>query len=77
VTTSDGQTFTGKLAHRDEFTISLVDSDGWTRSFAVVGPSVSPVKFTIDDPLRAHVEQLAKYTDRDMHDVFAYLQTLR
>jgi cytochrome c oxidase cbb3-type subunit 3 len=35
------------------------------------------VKFTIDDPLSAHFDQLGKYTDADMHNVFAYLQTLR
>ena len=35
------------------------------------------VKFTVDDPLQAHVEQLGKYTDDDMHNVLAYLQTLR
>jgi cytochrome c oxidase cbb3-type subunit 3 len=35
------------------------------------------VKFIVDDPLQAHVEQLGKYTDADMHNVLAYLQTLR
>jgi hypothetical protein len=30
-----------------------------------------------ENPLRAHIEHLAKYTDADMHNVFAYLQTLR
>ena len=35
------------------------------------------VKFTVDDPLQAHIEQLGRYTDDDMHNVFAYLQTLR
>jgi cytochrome c oxidase cbb3-type subunit 3 len=35
------------------------------------------VKFTVDDPLQAHVDQLGKYTDADMHNVLAYLQTLR
>ena len=39
--------------------------------------SDAPVKFTVDDPLQAHVEQLGKYTDDDMHNVLAYLQTLR
>ena len=32
---------------------------------------------TIDNPLQAHVDQLGKYTDKDMHDVFAYLQSLK
>jgi cytochrome c oxidase cbb3-type subunit 3 len=35
------------------------------------------VRFTLDDPLQAHVEQLGKYSDDDMHNVLAYLQTLR
>jgi cytochrome c oxidase cbb3-type subunit 3 len=72
VTTKAGQSVTGRLAHRDEFTIALVDASGWTRSWPM-----SQVTVTIDDPLRAHREQLAKYTDEDMHNVFAYLQTLR
>jgi cytochrome c oxidase cbb3-type subunit III len=72
VTTSTGQTVTGCLVSRDEFTITLTDANGWTRSWAT-----DRVKFTIDDPLQAHVDQLAKYTDEDMHNVLAYLQTLR
>lgn len=72
VTTAAGQTVSGKLAYRDEFTISLTDADGWTRSFPV-----DRVKVAIDDPLQAHVDQLGKYTDDDMHNVLAYLQTLR
>ena len=72
VTTSAGQTVTGKLAYRDEFTITLTDANGWTRSWPA-----DRVKVAIDDPLQAHADQLAKYTDEDMHNVLAYLQTLR
>ncbi|PWU00746.1 MAG: cytochrome C [Terriglobia bacterium] len=72
VTTAAGSTVTGTLAYRDEFTISLVDADGWTRTF----PAAS-IKFEVDDPLLAHSEQLGRYTDQDMHDVFAYLQSLK
>lgn len=72
VTTRAGQVITGKLAYRDEFTISLIDADGWTRSW-----SIDTVKVSGEEPLRAHVEQLSKYTDEDMHNVLAYLQTLR
>jgi len=72
VTTGSGETITGRLAHRDEFTIALVDASGWHRSW-----STANVKFSVDDPLDAHREQLGKYTDKDMHDVLAYLQTLR
>ena len=72
VTTTTGQVVSGKLAYRDEFTIALTDAGGWYRSWPA-----AQVKFTVDDPLQAHVDQLGKYTDADMHNVLAYLQTLR
>jgi len=72
VTLPSGAVVTGKLAYRDEFTISITDSDGWRRSWPT-----NQVKFTVDEPLNAHFDQLAKYTDNDMHNVFAYLQTLK
>ncbi len=72
VTTPDGKVVIGKVAHHDEFTISLTDANGWIRSWPV-----KQVRVTIDNPLHAHVEQLGKYTDEEMHNVFAYLQTLK
>ena len=72
VTPSSGATISGKLEYRDEFTIALTDSAGWYHAWPV-----RQVKVTIDDPVSAHVEQLNKYTDKDMHDVLAYLQTLK
>jgi cytochrome c oxidase cbb3-type subunit III len=72
VTLPSGQTISGRLAYRDEFTIGLVDSSGWYRSWPV-----TQVKFTVMNPLEAHIEQLGKYTDEDVHNVLAYLQTLR
>jgi cytochrome c oxidase cbb3-type subunit 3 len=72
VTLRSGQTVAGGLAYRDEFTITLTDDTGWRRSWPT-----SQVTYTVDDPLQAHVEQLGKYTDADMHDVLAYVQTLR
>ena len=72
VTLPSGQVITGRLAYRDEFTIALTDASGWYRSWAA-----TQVRFTVNDPREAHVDQLGKYTDADMHDVLAYLQTLR
>ena len=72
VTLASGQKVSGVVAYRDEFTIALTDAEGWYRSWPT-----RQVKFIVDDPLEAHVEQLGKYTDRDMHDVLAYLQTLQ
>ncbi len=72
VTLASGDVVTGRLAYRDEFTIALTDAGGWYRAWPT-----RQVKFVVNDPLQAHVDQLGKYTDGDMHDVLAYLQTLR
>ena len=72
VTLPSGETVRGALAYRDEFTIALTDDAGRYRSWPA-----AQVKFTVDNPLEAHAEQLGKYTDDDMHNVLAYLQTLR
>jgi cytochrome c oxidase cbb3-type subunit III len=71
ITTADGEKISGKLAYRDEFSLTLVDAEGWSRSW----PAAS-VKITSEDPLRAHQEQLGEYTEEEMHDVLAFLRTL-
>ena len=72
VTLPGGESLTGELAYHDEFTIALRDSTRKYRSW-----STGKVKFKIDDPAGAHADQLAKYTDDDIHNLMAYLQTLR
>jgi cytochrome c oxidase cbb3-type subunit III len=72
VTLPSRQSVTGKLAYRDEFTIAVIDANGSYRSWPT-----SQVKFTVVNPLEAHIELLGKYTDEDIHNVLAYLQTLR
>ena len=72
VTTADGKAVIGKVTHHDEFTISITDANGWTRSWPV-----KQVRIAIDNPIQAHIDQLGKYSDEDMHNVFAYLQTLK
>jgi mono/diheme cytochrome c family protein len=72
VTLPSGQAIAGTLAYLDEFTVGLRDKDGVYHSWAV-----ERVKYTVDSPVQAHVEHLAKYTDDDIHNLMAYLQTLR
>ena len=72
VTPRSGPPVTGQLVYRDEFTIALTDAQGWNRSWPT-----SQVTIVVDDPLTAHIDQLGKYTDADMHNVLAYLQTLK
>jgi cytochrome c oxidase cbb3-type subunit 3 len=72
VTLPSGETITGTLEYRDEFTIGLKDKSGWYRSWPA-----AQVKFTVDAPAEAHADLLARYTDADIHNLMAYLQTLR
>jgi cytochrome c oxidase cbb3-type subunit III len=72
VTLASGQTISGTLAYRDEFTIGMVDSAGSYRSWRT-----SDVQCKVDSPVNAHVELFDKYTDDDIHNLMAYLQSLR
>jgi cytochrome c oxidase cbb3-type subunit 3 len=72
VTPRDGQAVEGTVEHNDEFEIAIRGKDGWYRSWPR-----SEVKVEIRDPLAAHRALMEKYTDRDIHDVFAYLETLK
>jgi cytochrome c oxidase cbb3-type subunit III len=72
VTLASGQTINGALAYRDEFTIALMDATGVYRSWRT-----SDVQYKLDAPVDAHVDLLSKYTDADIHNLMAYLQTLR
>jgi cytochrome c oxidase cbb3-type subunit 3 len=67
-----GETASGTLVRADEFNVELTDAAGWHRSFSRAGATT-----TFDDPLTFHREQLAKYTDDDMHNLLAYLETLK
>ena len=72
VTLASGQAVTGTLAYLDEFTVGLIDSTGSYRSWRT-----RDVQYKVDPALNAHVEQFPKYTDGDVHNLMAYLQTLR
>ena len=74
VTIANGQKIEGELNRIDDFYISLRDKDGNSRSFLRDGDSP---KVEIHDPLVPHKELLRKYTDKDMHDLTAYLVTLK
>lgn len=67
-----GQTYKGDLLHLDAFTVALKGAGGWYHSWPV-----RAVKVTIHDPLTAHRKLLYKYTNADMHNLFAYLETLK
>jgi len=72
VTLASHKNISGRLASEDEFTIVVLDPAGKRKTF-----EKDAIKFMIDDPMSAHFDQLGKYTDNDMHNVFAYIDTLK
>lgn len=72
VTLPSGATIAGTLANHDEFVLGMRDGSGTYHSWRV-----NDVKYKIDAPVEAHVELLPKYSDADIHNLMAYIQTLR
>jgi cytochrome c oxidase cbb3-type subunit 3 len=72
VTLASGETISGTLEYLDEFTVGLFDSTEAYRSFRI-----GDVKYKVDAPVEAHADLLSKYSDDDIHNLMAYLQTLR
>jgi cytochrome c oxidase cbb3-type subunit III len=72
ITLPSGEIVSGTLKRMDDFEISIWDESGAYRSWPRHG-----LKIEVDDPLKAHRELLAKYTDADMHNLLAYLETLK
>ena len=74
ITTADGQHVEGRLEQIDDFLVSIQLADGTSRTFTRRG-AVPAIE--IHDPLEGHKKLLVKYTDKDIHDVTAYLVTLK
>lgn len=73
VTPASGAAITGVLLHLDDFNVALRDSAGEYRSFK----RTSAMKVLKNDPAQAHHDLLDKYSDKNMHDIVAYLETLK
>jgi len=72
VTPRTGAAVSGTLEFIDDFTVGLRDADGYYRAF-----SRDVAKVDIQDPLAGHVQLLRQYTDKNLHDMLAYLVTLK
>jgi mono/diheme cytochrome c family protein len=72
ITLPSGEKVSGTVAYHDEFTIAMRDSSGVYRSW-----QTNRVHYTVESPVDAHVELFSKYTDADIHNLMAFLQTLR
>ena len=74
VTLPSGQSFSGRVKRLDDFYVSMYDSTGnyhaWSRED-------DKVKVEVEDRLAAHRQLLDQHTDSDIHNLLAYLVTLK
>src|SRR5215471_8556809 len=71
VTPKSGEAVEGKLNHLDEFSVAITDANGWFHAY-----SRNEVKVEVTDKLAAHRALLDKLTQKQMHDLYAYVHTL-
>jgi cytochrome c oxidase cbb3-type subunit III len=74
VTMQSGETVKGQLDQIDDFIVALTDSDGNYHSYVRHGDNP---KVTISNPLQPHFDMLRNFKDEDIHNLTAYLVTLK
>lgn len=74
VTLASGESFTGTPVNLDDFNVSLRDDSGNYHSFARNGGTP---RVEIHNRLQPHLDKLMQYTDADIHNLTAYLVTLK
>jgi len=74
LTMPSGRKVSGTVLQVDEFLITLKLTDGSMQSFPRRG---AVPKVVLHDSRQAHKDLLLKYTDQDIHDVTAYMVTLK
>jgi cytochrome c oxidase cbb3-type subunit III len=74
VTLKDGKTVEGKLEHIDDFLVTVTDAGGNHLSF---DRDREVAKVVVHNPLQAHIDLLPKLSDDDIHNLTAYLVTLK
>jgi cytochrome c oxidase cbb3-type subunit 3 len=74
VTLAGGRKVEGRLTRIDDFNVSLTGSDDIPRTYRRDG---EVPKVEIHDPLQPHKDLLPTYTDKDIHNMTAYLVTLK
>ncbi len=72
VSLPSGKKEKGKLLHLDAFYVAILNDNGRYSSW-----SLRNVKVQVEDPLSEHQELLRNYKDKDVHNVFSYLETLK
>jgi cytochrome c oxidase cbb3-type subunit III len=75
VTLGNGQSISGRLLRRDDFNVTVQIEDGSTRTVDSTGDNDPRVVVT--DPLEGHIKLLPQYSDKSIHDITAYLESVK
>jgi mono/diheme cytochrome c family protein len=73
ITPSSGQPIAGALMEESDFYITLREADGTVR----VARRAPGMKVAKVNPLQAHIDLLDRVSDKQIHDLVAYLETLK
>jgi cytochrome c oxidase cbb3-type subunit 3 len=74
ITQPSGERVDGRLVRIDDFLVTIALADATVHTFRRDGEMP---KVEVHDPMKAHRDLLSVYTDQNMHDVTAYLATLK
>src|SRR5262245_23287315 len=74
ITPASGAPVKGRLVRVDDFIVTVQLEDGTRRTFMRNG---ADPKVEVDDPADAHRKMVLALADKDMHDVTAYLWSLK
>ncbi|MEQ1948120.1 MAG: c-type cytochrome [Bryobacteraceae bacterium] len=74
ITMQNGQKIEGRLGRIDDFIVTMTLADGTPRTIHRDG---DVPKVEVHDPMKPHKDLLPVYTDADIHNVTAFLATLK
>ena len=72
VTDGSGKQYRGAIKLLTNYDVAIQEESGWYHSWPL-----DTVTLTVSDSLSSHLKLLSRYSDAEMHDVFAYLETLK
>jgi len=75
ITVAPGKAMAGILVRMTDFDVTIRDASNAVRTYARV--TEDNPKIEIKDPLQGHLDLLPKWQDSDIHNVTAYLVTLK
>ena len=73
ITQASGSPISGALVAESDFYVTVRELDGTVR----VVRRTPGMKVTKDNPLQAHIDLLDRVSDKQIHDLVAYLETLK